>query len=740
MQRRRFLGLSGAAALGVLLGFNLDGDAAAPAHTRPFNAWIRILAGGRTILLVAKAEMGQGVFTALPMLLAEELDVDWASVEVRQAPVDPALYDHLTVGSNSIQSLWLPLRRAGALGRHQLMRAAALRWQVAVEHCRTDRGTVVGPRGEQLTYAELVQDAASLALTPGAQVPLKPSGRFRMIGTPLPSVLSASQIDGSASYGLDVRRPGLLRAVIARCPTLGGSLRSFQDDAARSVAGVEAVFALPATGRDSFTRGGVAVVAKNTWQAMEGRRRLGLHWAPSQASAVSSDQVLAALHASVDRIGGVVAQTGDPMTLLAQRGRVVEARFELPFLAHATLEPMNATIHVQGSAVEAWLPTQNAAAARQAIARVLRRPPASVRLHQTLMGGGFGRRDATDFAVEAAQVAERMPAPVQLVWSREDDVQFDRYRPMAVHRLQAALGADGLPIAWLDRLSSVSIGAFLDPPGSADPAATEVGGARDIPYQVGAFRLEYTPVKCRVPVGWWRSVEDSVNAFAVECFIDDLAAAAGQDACRYRLALLRGARRVPERDGAVIETERLRHVLMDAADQADWGRQREAGQALGLACHFCRGSYIAVVAKISADSGRVRVRQLWTAVDCGFPVNPLGLTAQIEGGLQFGVSAALHEAITLDKGHVMQSNFHDYPVLRMAESPAVRVRIIDSTRPPSGAGELAVPVVAPAIANAVFALTGRRPRSLPIRIENFTATTARPDDGVRQRRDPASGA
>ena len=719
MQRRRFLGLSGAALRhsACCWDLNLDADPAAPGESKPFNSWIRILPNGRTILLVAKAEMGQGVFTALPMLLAEELDVDWTSVEVQQAPVDPAHFDHLTVGSNSIQSLWLPLRRAGALGRHQLMRAAARRWHAPTAHCRTDRGTVVGPRGQRLSYAELVDAAASLALPPAAQVPLKPSGRFRLIGTPLRSVLSASQVDGSACYGLDVRRPGLLRAVIARCPTIGGSLRSFLDDAARSVAGVEAVFAIPATGRDSFTRGGVAVIATNTWQAMEGRRRLDIHWAPSQDSAPSSAQVLAALHASVDRVGDVVAEIGDPLTLLAQSGRVIEARFELPFLAHATMEPMNATVHVHGSAVEAWLPTQNAAAARQAIARVLRRPQESVQLHQTLVGGGFGRRDATDFAVEAAQVAERMTAPVQLVWSREDDVQFDRYRPMAVHRLQAALGADGLPIAWLDRLSSVSIGAFLDPPDSADPAATSrwaVRAAFRTRWVQFAWNTRRSNAGCRSD-GGARS-RTPTTAFAVECFIDDLAAAARQDACKYRLALLTGARRVPERDGAVIETERLRRVLMDAAEQADWDRRIGTGQTLGLACHFCRGSYIALIAKISVDLGRVKVRQLWTAVDCGFAVNPLGLAAQIEGGLQFGVSAALHEAITLDDGHVVQSNFNDYPVLRMSESPAVQVRIIDSTRPPSGAGELAVPVVAPAIANAVFALTGDRPRSLPIRI------------------------
>jgi isoquinoline 1-oxidoreductase subunit beta len=347
---------------------------------------------------------------------------------------------------------------------------------------------------------------------------------------------------------------------------------------------------------------------------------------------------------------------------------------------------------------------------------VLGRPENSVQLHQTLIGGGFGRRDATDFAVEAAQVADRMAAPVQLVWSREDDFQFDRYRPMAVHRLQAALGDDGLPIAWLDRMSSVSIGGFLDPPEHADPAATEVGGAREIAYQVGAFRMEYTPVKCGVPVGWWRSVEDSINAFAVECFVDDLAAATGQDPCTYRLTLLDGARRVQGRDSGVIETARLSRVLQSAAECSGWGRRIETGRALGLACHSCRGSYIAIAAEVSVASRQVHVRQIWAAVDCGVAVNPLGLAAQIEGGLQFGVSAALYEAITLEDGKVSQANFNDYPVLRIPESPAIHVQIIDSKLPPSGAGEIAVPVVAPAIANAVFALTGRRPRSLPIRL------------------------
>jgi isoquinoline 1-oxidoreductase beta subunit len=713
--RRRFLGISAAYALGTLLGINLNAEATAPGvGARPFDAWIRILPGGRVVLLVAKAEMGQGVLTALPMILAEELDVEWANVEVQQAPVDPSKYDHLTVGSDSIQSLWLPLRRAGATARQQLIRAAAVRWKASPDVCSTDRGFVVGPLNQRVGYADLVSEASAFTTVSAADAELKSVAQFRIIGRSHRRIDAPSKVNGSAVYGMDVRVPRMLRAVVARCPIVGGGLRSFDRDAAMSVAGVRSVFPIAPEGRDAFTRGGVAVVAENSWAALQGRRRLNIDWSHPTEEAISSEAIRASLHRNTRRAGSVVAERRHVLGEFAKAGQTVRATFEVPFVAHATMEPMNATVHVRADAVEAWLPTQNAADARAAIARVLLRPAESITIHQTMIGGGFGRRDATDFAVEAAQVAAIVGVPVQLFWSREDDIQFDHYRPMAVHSLSASLDSRGFPTAWLDRMSSTSIAAFLEPHETAKPAGTEVGGARDLPYDIPTFRMEYTPVRCSIPVGWWRSVADSINAFAVECFIDDLAAAAKQDPLNYRLTLLPNGRRVAEPDRPVIESDRLRRVVISAASQAGWHNKVSDGRALGLACHACRGSYIAVVVEASISASRVTVHRIWAAVDCGLVLNPLGLEAQIEGGLLFGTSAALYEAITVQNGKVRQTNFNDYRLLRIDSSPQTTVLIIPSNALPTGVGEIAVPPVAPAIANAIFRLTGRRPRRLPI--------------------------
>ena len=714
-ERRQFLALTGSCAVGALLAIHWDlTPAAKTTEPAPFDAWIRIDPDGQVVLWVAKAEMGQGVLTALPALLAEELDVDWGRVQVRQAPVDPDRYDHLTVGSNSIQSLWRPLRVAGARARAGLIGAAAARWRVSAQACRTELGVVVGPANQRVGYGGLVAEAAALIARSDPDVELKPAGQCRLIGRSQRRIDGPSKSDGSAVYGIDIRLPGMLRAVIARCPTLGGRLRSFDDSAARSVPGVRAVFAIAPEGRDAFTRGGVAVLADDSWAALRGRRQLDIHWHEHRDSECSMPAILAALHGNVSRAGSVVVEHGDAPRILARGRRILEATFELPFLAHATMEPMNATVHVRPDTVEAWLPTQNAADARTAIARLLQRAPDSITIHQTLVGGGFGRRDATDFVVEAAQVAAVAGRPVQLLWTREDDMQFDRYRPAAVHRLRAALDERGLPQAWLDRMSSVSIAAFLEPPGAGKPAETETGGAGELPYDIPSFRLEYTPLPCPVPVGWWRSVEDSINAFAVECFLDELAGAAGFDPLQYRLELLSGSRRIPERGGVVIETDRLRRVLTAVAGQAGWTGSPPPGRARGLACHACRGSYLAAVAEVSVADGRAEVHRLWAAVDCGVAVNPLGVDAQISGGLQFGASAALHEAIAIEAGRVVQSNFSDYPLLRIASSPMTDVQILPSNAPPSGVGEIAVPPVAPAVANALFRLTGRRLRALPI--------------------------
>jgi isoquinoline 1-oxidoreductase beta subunit len=726
MERRRFLTAAGPRVVGLWLGVQaLHGESEHGQPPSPFDAWINVTPEGAVLLWVAKAEMGQGVLTALPTLLAEELDVELAQVSVRQAAVDPARYDHLTVGSNSIESLWVPLRTAGARARTAFIAAAASRWGVPPESCHTESGMVLGPGLQRLGYRELLTAAVRLIDRVPHELRLRGSAEYRLIGHPQRRLEARSKTDGSAVYGIDVRVPGMLHAVIARSPVPGGRLEAFDATAARAVRGVRAVLSVPPVGEDAHTRGGLAVLADSTWAALEARRRLVLRWQEPPAPPWNTNRILAALRDNVSRPGNAIVARGEDPNADMTTGHKLESTYELPFLAHATMEPMNATVVVRPEAVEAWLPTQNASEARTAIARLLGRRSDTITVHQTLLGGGFGRRDATDFAVEAAQVAALVSQPVQVLWSREDDLRFGRYRPAAVHRIRAVLDGDGRLRAWRDRLSSTSIGAFLEP--GTDPAETEVAGACDIVYDVPAFRMEYTPLSCPVPVGWWRSVEDSINAFAVECFIDELAVTCGRDSLEYRLALLAGSRRVARRDGTSIETARLAAVLTAAARMAGWSESRPSGRALGLACHACRGSYAAVVAEVSTRAKRVVVRRLWAAVDCGQVVNPLGAEAQISGGLLFGLSAALGERITIERGATRESNFHDYPVLRIGDSPVTEVELLPSSAPPTGVGEIAVPVVAPALCNAWFRLTGRRVRSLPL---------APPPPRSRQRRPP----
>jgi isoquinoline 1-oxidoreductase subunit beta len=718
LRRRLVLG-TGAVAAGLLIGLYparrsvvLAQGGAPPLHS-PFDAWVEIRGDGAIVLFVAKAEMGQGILTSLGQILAEELDVAWEKVHVQQARIDPNRYDHLTVGSDSVRSLYSPLRRAGAMARDALLRAAALRWKVLAGGCRTDSGVVVGPDGQRLTYADLAAQAATLPMA--ADVGLRDPIQFRLIGRSIPRIECQSKVTGTAVFGIDVSLPGMLHAVVARCPKIGGQLASFDKTVAAAVPGVRSIFPIPPVQQDAFTRGGIAIIASDHWSALKARGLLKVDWSFGNTATADTEVINSALHRNVSHAGRIVERRGDVPATLARAQNVVCSRYEVPFLAHATLEPQNATVEVLADRVNAWLPTQNAADARRAIAQLLKRAPESVTVHQMLLGGGFGRRDATDFPVEAAQVAERAGAPVKVLWTREDDFHCDRYRPAAVHLLQAALDWQGYPQAWLDRLSSVSIEAFLNPQKIAHAEATEVGGARHLPYAIPAFQLEYQRLECPVPVGWWRSVEDSINAFAVECFMDELAVRAGEDPLHYRLQLLPAGRTVPGEDDERIGIDRLRRVLLRVAEQAHWRPQRQSHTGFGIACHVCRGSYIAVIARVRVGNADISVEELWAAVDCGTVVNPKGVEAQIEGGLLFGCSAALHENVTFTHGSIAQSNFHDYRVLRLNESPRVSVEILASTEPPSGVGEIGVPAVAPALANAIFRATGQRPHTLPLR-------------------------
>jgi isoquinoline 1-oxidoreductase subunit beta len=722
LTRREFIKVTGGAGAGLVLAVSLPGrglgEEAAPAAPFTPNVWVEIAPDGAVTLTVAKSEMGQGARTGLAMILADELEADWERVTLRQADADPRYGDMGTGGSSSIREGWEPLRRAGAAAREMLRQAAAGRWGVAAAECRAEGGEVVhAGSGRRLGYGELAAAAAKLPVPESP--PLKDPADFRYVGRPLARYDTPAIVRGEAVYGLDVRLDGMLHAAVARCPVFGGGLAGFDAAAARQVPGVVEVVKLDGVGARVFSAPGVAVVAESTWAALEGRRALQVRWAPGPGADASSESLLAACRAAVAAPAEMVSEDGDARSSLAaaDEGRRVVAEYQLPFLAHATMEPMNCTAQVAGGRCEVWAPTQFPQWAQQAVAEALGLPPDKVTVHVTLLGGGFGRRINPDYAVEAAQVAAAVARPVQVVWSREDDLQHDFYRPLSVHRLEAVLDPSGRPAAWLYRIAGTAIRAFYGGADTKEPWAQELTGVQVFPYRVPRFRVEYAAVDSLVPRGWWRSVSSSQNAFVRESFIDELAAKAGQDPYAYRLALLGEPRKLPlpgDR-GFVLDTGRLAGVLRLAAEKAGWGKPLPAGRGRGIAAFFDHLSYAAEVAEVSVSGGELRVERVVAAIDCGTVVNPALVERQVEGGIIDGLSPLFGAEITLAAGRIEQSNFDDYPLLTMRQAPAIEVHLAPSAEPPTGAGEPGLPPIAPAVANALAALTGKRVRHLPIR-------------------------
>lgn len=725
--RRDFLktGATGAAAL--VIGFHWSKDAfGQEAQERktvsPFDAWVRIEADGRVRLVLAKSEMGQGVTTSLPMMLAEELAVDWKQVSVEQAPTNPGVYEHGTGGSSSVRTSWLPLRQAGAAAREMLVQAAANHWAVTVNTCRAEQGAVVhGPRTKRLPYGQLVAAASKLPVPALDKVTLLNPKEFRIVGQDIPRADIPSKVDGSGIFGIDVRVPGMLFAVVARCPVFGGRPKRFDAEKARAVSGVKDVFEIPAIPA-AHTAGGVAVVATSTFAAMQGRDALEIEWDEGEHAQESTASLHAQFEQLLSRPGTTVARNdGDAVAHLAQAEKRIEATYELPFQNHSPMEPMNATVHVREDGAEAWLPSQGPEWGQDAIAKITGLPPEKVVVHVTLMGGGFGRRYHSDFVAEAAQISKAVKAPVQLLFTREDDTQHGFYRPASLHKLSGAVDAKGEPSAWLHRMTSVSIDSYWTPPDKAKPASSEVGGAANLAYAIKNLRMEYEPAKSGVPVMWWRSVEHSTNGFVTECFLDELAAAGKVDPLELRLRLLAEPRkvRVPADSESTLDTARLKAVLELAAAKADWGKPLPAGRGRGLACHFSFDSYVAEVAEVTVSNGSVTVDRVVAAVDCGRVINPNGARAQIESGIVYGLTAALKGAITINRGRVQQSNFDDYEMLRISETPRIEVHFVASEAAPTGTGEPGLPPCAPAVMNAVFAASGRRIRRLPIQPEDL---------------------
>jgi isoquinoline 1-oxidoreductase beta subunit len=704
LTRRELLlaGCSGAGALavGVYGGHRLGRRAerqryAVPPREQPFapSAFVAIDVAGLVTVWLPRTEMGQGVATALPMMLADELGADPDRLRVVLAPADARYGSQLTAVSSSVRDHWLELRRAGAAARELLLAAAAAAWGVPAGECQVSRGDVVhGASGRRLPFGALVVAAARLPV-PQAP-PLKSPAAFTWIGKAMPRLDHRAKVDGSARFGLDVRVPGMWFAVVARSPTVGGRATAWDAAAARAVPGVRDVVPIEA---------GIAVLADTSHAAIQGRAALRAVFAPGPRawSSEAHWQQLAELAA---RPGRVAQQRGAGSAALAGPGRRVEAEYRLPFLAHATMEPMNCTAEVRADGCIVTVPTQSPQRVRDVVAAQLGVPLGQVLVQPTFVGGGFGRRVAVDFVREAVALAQQVGRPVQVLWTREDDFAHDHFRPSALHRLAALLSADGLPRVWHHRIATPSILA-QDPAFAAAIDPTAVEGAIDLPYRIPDQQIELAVAEAPCQVGFWRSVGHSLHAFAVECFVDELAAAAGVEPVRYRLQLL-----------ADPESARHRRVLELVTAQAG-PPPAGAGAGRGVAVHASFGSVVAMVVDVQASPERLQVQRVTAAVDCGHAVHPDGVRAQVEGGVAFALSAARFGGVSFAAGVAMASNFHDQPLLRATGMPRVDVHLVPQGDPGSvlgGVGEIAVPPLAPALANAVSAATGIRPRELPL--------------------------
>jgi isoquinoline 1-oxidoreductase beta subunit len=715
VSRRSFLKGSAVVGGGLVVGFFVPAalkrfaalaqePPAAAAALPPVNAFLRIGADESVTVLLAHSEMGQGIWTTLPMMVNEELDADWSRIRVEHAPAareyfSPVFPIQMTGGSMTTWSELDRYRQVGAMARTLLVSAAAAQWGVAPGDCHTENGFVICG-DKRASYGSLAEAASKLP-APG-KVELKDPADWKVIGKPTRRLDTPEKITGRAKFGMDVQLPGMLTAVVAHPPTFGGKVKGFDAAAAQAVPGVRAVFAVPS---------GVAVAADHFWAAKKGRDALKVDWDLGPHADVDTARLRESYREKSKSAGAQAAAGGDVEKALGPdaEGTTLVAEYALPYLAHAPMEPLNCTVRRAADGCEVWTGTQFQTVDQQRVAQILGLKPEQVAIHTTFLGGGFGRRAniASDFVVEAAHVAKNLDKPVKVVWTRDDDIRGGYYRPMAVHRIEGSLDARGNPVAWRQRVVSQSIVAGS--PFAAmikdgiDPTAVE--GASDSPYVTGIahHRVDLHTTDPGVPVLWWRSVGHSHTAFAVESFVDELAHAAKRDPLEFRRALLE-------------KSPRVRAVLELAAEKAGWGTAPPAGRARGLAVHESFGSIVSHVAEVSVEDGRIRVHRMVCAIDCGVCVNPLGVAAQMESGVAFGLSAALHSELTMKEGRVQESNFHDYPILRLHEMPKVEVHIVASREKSGGAGEPGTPPVAPAVANAVFALTGKRLRELPLRL------------------------
>jgi len=715
--RRDFLKTSAAIGGGLCFAAYVPELAARPLKNSPANdvsfapnAFVRIAPNDSVTIIANHSEMGQGIYTSLPMLLNEELEADWSKIRVEAAPVDAA-YNHtvfglqMTGGSTTTPSEWERFRKMGAMARLMLVEAAAQKWSVPASQCNVEKGVVIhNASGRRASYGSLV--SAALQLKPPTDIPLKDPKQFTLIGKPTRRLDTPSKINGTAQFGLDVHLPGMLFALVARPPVFGGKVENFDASEALKIKGVRAVEQVPS---------GVAVIADRFWPAKLGRDKLKISCDEGANAKLSTSQMLADFSKQSASPGTIAKKTGDAAAALASAAKTMTAEYDVPYLAHAMMEPLNCVVDLRPDSCEIWTGTQFETVDRANAAQVAGLPPEKVQIHTTLLGGGFGRRanPASDFVVEAVHVAKIAKAPVKVVWTREDDLAGGWYRPMWHDRFVAGLDAAGNPTAWTHTIVGQSIAQgtpfaqYMINKEGVD--STSVEGAADILYGIPNLQVDLHTPKIGVPVQWWRSVGHSHTGFSVESFFDEVAHAGGKDPYELRRELL-------------ANQPRMSAVLNLVAEKSGWGKPLPPGRGRGIATHFSFDSYVAQVVEASVEKdGTVRVHRVVCAVDCGRVVNPDIVKAQMEGGIIFGLTAALKTEITLENGRVQQKNFHDYQMLRMFESPEIEVHIVHSELNPTGVGEPSVPPAAPALTNAIFAATGKRVRRLPIRAADLVA-------------------
>jgi isoquinoline 1-oxidoreductase subunit beta len=699
LSRREFVAAGVAAGAGLVIGFYLPHGNSSGSTFAP-NAYLKITPDGKITIVVARSEMGQGVRTSLPMILAEELEADWKQITIAQAGASTLYGDQTTGGSASVRTTWDPMRKAGAAAREMLISAAALEWGVARSACKAENSAVVhAPSNRRLTYGQLSGKASAQPIP--TDVPLKQAKDYQIVGKSVPRLDTPSKVDGTATFGIDFRVPGMKYAVLARCPVIGGKVASFDDKESKKISGVGYV--------GKIGDSAVAVVADSVWSAIEGRRVLNVQWDDGPNKDLNSSAILESLKKSASNKAVTLYATGDTSKV---SGRRIEAQYQLPLMAHAAMEPGNCTAHFRGSNCELWAPTQVPQDVRDSVAQAISLDPDQVKVNVTLMGGGFGRRLEHDYGVEAALVSKAANVPVKVLWTREDDMRNSTYRPASYHKLSAVLDAQGWPVAFTHRIVAPSISGQkgMPTPNGVDPDLPDEAA---LIYSFPAATVEYVMTETPVPLGWMRSVYALQAGFASESFIDELAVAAKKDPLEYRLHLLSKDEDIKYFD-TVWHTARMRGVLQLAAEKAGWGKPLPGGHYQGIACFGCFSTYMAEVVEITMENDQPRVHRVVAAMDCGQVVNPNILEQQIKGGVTYALTNALRARITIDKGRVVQGNFDDYAPIRMSEAPVIEAYSVPSTGAPTGAGEPPVPPLAPALCNAIFAATRKRIRALPI--------------------------